>query len=1201
MPSLHDLGEFKSSFNELGDEQRTLIEMGLSRDDLPLPAHEPAIIPDSSQEGEAEPRQTEFEGDTQNQDTIDFGDLGDILGSMDSENTEETAAMDQGDMDFGSFIDSIPDNFAEEEGSGEPEDFATEEGSGEILEDFALDELPAEDLASGELPSEDFSSEDFSSEDLPSDDFTSNDFSSDEFASEDFSPGNLPSEDFPSEDFPSEDFALEDFASGELPSDDFSSEDLPSNDFTSNDFSSEEFASEDFASNDFSSEDFASEDFAEEVLEEFPEGTEEEIPEDSSLPTELLDGFADEIEAERIPDDDSLAEDLEAGDFSEEASFDDDFGDAFKDTGLGNIDLESHPSLGMDDSLELLSEESILPSAPSMDETTEEAFEAAADDFDLGDMDFSAASTAEDFAETPPEAGGIDEGMAEFSDDENSFDLGGESQDFDSSAVLEEISGDSFDNFKLDTGALSGNFDIGGEDSIDFGDGFGKLEDFSAQGIEDVFSGKSPAAGTPGKGWGYGADEVEEIRLSNEDLENFNETLSSYPLNLRIACEELIAEQAVAPDLMSKLINLLIDGAPAKETASLAGQILGKTISIPRAFEKKTGEALEAEQSSFAYIFVHNFLPVFRLFLMVAMVLVSIGYLGWKFIYTPLRAERIYKLGYERIGAGEYGRANERFLEAFKIYPKKPWFFSYARAFREVRQYSLAEEKYEELLYFTASRNKRRIPDKTAVLEYADMETNVIGNYEKADEILRYNLLDYFPFDREGLLALGDNSLIWGEYEPSRMENAREYYATYMERYGRSDPLLERMLKYFIRTDDLGQVISLQDHFMGTKPRPISSETLAELGGYYLDKRIEKIQGVPNEYLEYIGGIREILLRAIQQNSMLPESYYQLARYYNYFENLYDERLTLDLAVRVFEAVREENPKRMRYHILTLGRYGEVLIRDKEFFSAEENLIKGINLFQDGLSRNLLKHSPEFGKLYADLGDLEYFIKEGDMANALNYYRLGEENFYAPPEIQYRMGAAHYQLRQWGPAQDRLYSAFRETQPNRRILYALGNVSYMRGNYSAAQGYYDRLLEILEDDRSRLPPISPTNNESELDLAERLMVVQNNLGVALEGLTERTGNSRYRSRAQGLYSDSARAWDILTRNPETMTRMLPAAGINAPGINPAYLNVQNNLHPVPDYQAHFFLRIDKDILEPSPWEDLAPFGYKLSEGLYSGR
>jgi hypothetical protein len=211
----------------------------------------------------------------------------------------------------------------------------------------------------------------------------------------------------------------------------------------------------------------------------------------------------------------------------------------------------------------------------------------------------------------------------------------------------------------------------------------------SLPGLDNAFSGKTPgaAARPPSGAPEIPGGEPEEIQLSDAEFEKLTDTLASYPLNLRIACEQLIAEEAVAPELMSRLVKLLTGGAPPRETAALAGKILGKTISIPKSFEKKTGEELETEQASFAYIFVHNFLPVFRLFMFVALVGVSLGYLVWTFIYLPMKAESIYKLGYDRIKAGEYSRANERFLEAFNIHEKKDWFYRYAEAFRDERQY----------------------------------------------------------------------------------------------------------------------------------------------------------------------------------------------------------------------------------------------------------------------------------------------------------------------------------------------------------------------------------------------------------------------------------------------------------------------------------------------------------------------------------
>jgi tetratricopeptide (TPR) repeat protein len=717
-----------------------------------------------------------------------------------------------------------------------------------------------------------------------------------------------------------------------------------------------------------------------------------------------------------------------------------------------------------------------------------------------------------------------------------------------------------------------------------------ELEEFSLTGIDDIFNKSSrEEAGAPGTGPQKEAvEKVEEILLNNEEVSQLQKTLASYPLNLRIACEEVIAEQVVVPHQMSSLVKLLVRGAPAKETASLVGKILGRTISIPKGFEKKTGEALELEQASFPYIFAHKFLPILRLVMFIVLTALSLIYLIYRFVFIPAQADSIYQAGYERIEAGEFARANDRFSEAFRMHPVKNWFYRYAEAFRDRRQYIYAEEKYDELLRYYPR-------DKKGALDYADLETNYLKNYSKADTIIRRNILDYSVDDREGLLALGDTNLAWGEIDDTRYEEARRAYARLLERYGWQDPIVERMMKYFIRTDDLGQVIPLQDYFLNSsQKRKISPETLAELGGYLLDKRFEEARGVPNEYLDRIDGIRDILLKAVVEDPSLPEAHYHLARYYSRYGYASDERQTLSMAVGAFDTAPEKSAKRVEYRIDALRRYAQVLINAREFFPAEEQITKGINLYEDGVSRRLLSPSPQFGRLYADLGDLEYFTKDGNMEAAIQYYSRSERSGWAPPEVQYRMGSAYYHLQQWGPALERFFNAAVEMPQNRQLLYALGNTAYMRGDYHTAQGYFTRLLDILDKDRTRFPLLSPNDTPEHMELAERLMVTQNNQGVTMEALAEQSGNNGYRSRALGLYAESARAWDAITRNPETMVRA-GAMALSTPGVNLAYLNSRNALNPVPDYEPQIYLHIDKDIFESSPWESLAPADYRLSD------
>ncbi|MDR0390126.1 MAG: tetratricopeptide repeat protein, partial [Spirochaetaceae bacterium] len=848
-----------------------------------------------------------------------------------------------------------------------------------------------------------------------------------------------------------------------------------------------------------------------------------------------------------------------------------------------------------------LSPEDEALSPPEGEESAEDASDGF-DDFSIPDFDGTDDPLLAETAEASPEefADGALAGEESLGGEEppgeESFELGGEAS--------QDALSDSFDSFNPD--GSSADFGMTDADlSLDattFSEP-GDMDEFSLSGVDDVLADTAPRAAQSGTRPRLEASgDVEEIQLSQEELEKLEATLASYPLNLRIACEELIAEQAVAPDMMSALIKKLTGGAPPRETASLAGKILGRAIPIPRGFEKKSGAELEAEQASFAYIFVHNFLPIFRIVALCGLLLLSVGYLVHQFIIVPIQADNTYKRGYSRIEAGDYTQANVVFEVALRIRRIKKWFFRYAEGFRDARQYLDAEKKYDQLLYYYPR-------DKQGALDYADLETNYLMNYQKADAILRHNILDYSLDDREGLLARGDNQLAWGdngmtddgkelppEEKAQHYEAARNDYARLMERYGEKDEYLERMLKFFIRTDQLGQVLPLQLHFMANRRSKISAVTLTELSGYLLDKRLEETSGVPDENISRIEGLRDLLLRAINADPAYPEAHYQLSRYYSHYGSTAEERRALENAVRAFDISAENSRNRISNRIETQRRYAWLLTLDGELFPAEEQLVKGINIFEDALRRNLLSRSPRYGRIYADLGDLEYFKKDGNMAAALRYYDEAERSGWAPPEILYRTGAAHYQRQEWQAALEKFFAASSAMPFNRRILYALGNASFQRGDYYAAEGYYTRLLDILDAERNRFPLLQPQERPEHMELAERLMVLRNNLGVTMDALAGRTGNPAYRPRALALYAESARAWDALTRDSRTMVRMSPENS-SGPGLNLAFLNSQYSLHPVPDFSPEIYTHIDKDVLEASIWERIAPPAYGLSAAI----
>jgi tetratricopeptide (TPR) repeat protein len=668
----------------------------------------------------------------------------------------------------------------------------------------------------------------------------------------------------------------------------------------------------------------------------------------------------------------------------------------------------------------------------------------------------------------------------------------------------------------------------------------------------------------------------------------------------------------------------------------MAGKILGRIIAIPKGFEKKTGEALEAEQASFRYIFIHTFLPMFRLFVAIAILTASVFYLAYQFIVIPLYAKSIYNRGYRLLNNGSFQQAKERFDDAFSLWQDKEWFYRYALAFENYRQYDAASEKYDELLFFYPMDRKRLIEflvrenqaksmngdytlkrvldytdqdikgprDKKGVLLYAAMETRR-GNYAKADTILRRKYLDYAE-DRDVRLALGDNALLWGDEDPSRYEYARESFALLLEKR-QTDPVLERMLLYFMRIDSLKEVLPLQNYFMASPKRTISAAALSELGGYLLDKKFEVVEGVPDEYLENIQGIRDVLFRAAStaaqgkapdtDRSSLPITYYHLARYYNFYGNEEEEQQVLKAALDIFEATQEESPKRLRYWIDARRRYAQYLTNKRLFFQAEEQLAKGIERYKNSLKRDRLDKytsSPEFGGLYAELGDLMYFTRTDGQNRALEYYNDAERIGWKTPEMVYRMGASHYRLEQWEPALARFYEVYSEAPLNKRILYALGNASYQRGDYFAAQSYYTRLLNLLDTERNRFSLVSSNNTTDQLDLAERIVVARNNLGVTFEALTTHSGSPAYRSQALRYYAESSLAWESIARDRQTMVRPF-VKDYATPGINLGFLNSRNALYPRLDYEPQLYIFIDKDIQDNSFWENMVPSPTYLSD------
>lgn len=712
---------------------------------------------------------------------------------------------------------------------------------------------------------------------------------------------------------------------------------------------------------------------------------------------------------------------------------------------------------------------------------------------------------------------------------------------------------DGFDGFSLDEDFLKKSIEeaIPGTDEFNI-PGFSDFTSAPAR----VSLSELPAAVSAKKS----AKKEIPMEISESDFQKFLEELSYFPLNLRIAIEEFLSGAAGSELQKMELVHHVITGHPVKKIARSLEHYLDRPIPIPRDYERKTAEDYEREKSSLRYIFFNKILPVAILASIITVLAACTAYLSWQFIYRPIAAENRYKRGYAALQDERYSQSIDLFDEAVRIWEKKNWYFTYARGYKDKKQYISAEMMYERIL------NRYR-NDKEAGLEYAEMLRTDLRNFEKAETILKRRLLDFHVNDADGLLLLGDTYLDWAEEEPGKYENALATYSRLVELYGQKDPYLARLMRYFIRTDNLKEVLPLKEHFTDKRAK-IGASDLVELGGYLLEKRYSPKPG-DNEYLRsQIEDVRSLLERAVKADKSSPEAHYNMGRFFIYNYNNDAASASLQNALAAFKNARTMSPVRALSHVDTYRLLGEMHADEKEYLKAQGMYLDGMALYEDLRANRAVKRSQKVGQLYADFADIDYFISN-DLDSAYANYSKAVEELNGTPSVRYRIGYIQYQKQDFERAMETFNIVHAEMPDDKNLMFSYANTLFRRENYYAAQAYYERLQEMLEAERIRKGILFPQVREDHGSFVEDYMRNANNLGVALERLSSRTGDSQKNARALALFAESNRAWDALTRNQQTMVR--------AQGSNLAYLNMQNMTHPRPDFNPEIYSSIAKTL------------------------
>ncbi|MCR5436046.1 MAG: hypothetical protein K6E97_03170 [Treponema sp.] len=922
------------------------------------------------------------------------------------------------------------------------------------------------------------------------------------------------------------------------------------------------------------------------------------VPSDSDADFELPQtGDAGEVSDFDIPADMELGADFSSEEKS--SSFDSDFGST---AGLDDFNISNEPLPQMDfdkdenleaglDDINLSDfgiEQTPPPSDDALDTSFEESAPETAEDFSdaVSSMDdFSSEPAGEDFnAEMPADGFGSDDfeqtdsGLSDFGPDFSDGSDEAENPEIDENAPVEVFDTTGMDE-DIDFGIKDTDSQLKGDADFDLGssDEFAmEGSDFEIPGFSDVDTATDTPKNPPKNAnldipdFG-GAVKGEKGKLppntlSDEQYKQFLKNFSNYPLNVRLAFENLIVQDEFTDDAEFEIIEKILNKAPARQVASLLEKMLDISIPVPRDFEHRTAEEYEEYKKSLSYQLRNKVIPL----ALAGIVAVILAWGLFKFtkncIVNPIRASKLYKEGYVMLQADEYPQSELKFENAASILMKKKWFFKYARGYRNKKQYQRAEKKYKEILHYFNH-------DKNAGLEYADMELYDLENYDLAEEIVRREVLDYHINDKDGLLKLGDILLEYGTEKnlPDKLEDAKLQYLAFQDLYPKEKlPFNTRMMRYYIRTDNLAQVLSYKDMFIA-KEKNLSADDWTELSGYLLEKMYGNI-APSDEYLrDKIEDLRKMLVRAVSLNPENPIALFNLARYYINTNEVSNVEIVLKDAIEKFNKAVHLKKRDIYKYIDSYRLLGENYIKTQDYLRAQEQYSNGIELYTVEHESAAFEGNVNIGHLYADLADINYF-SAGDYENAELNYQKSVELGYDNPQIRYRLGYMQYKRNDYASALRSFIKAGEGNVKEKNLMLSMGNTLALRNDDYAAEGYYGQLIDKLDEEMIHNgDTLFPQSRPDDYDFVTTYLYAANNYGVVLYRLANRTGDSSKNAQAIVQLQQSLRAWDALTRNQNTMVRM--------EGSNLAEQNIKYITHPVSDFEPSIYIEIPKTLTD----------------------
>ncbi|MCX8058807.1 MAG: hypothetical protein N3A58_05290 [Spirochaetes bacterium] len=619
-----------------------------------------------------------------------------------------------------------------------------------------------------------------------------------------------------------------------------------------------------------------------------------------------------------------------------------------------------------------------------------------------------------------------------------------------------------------------------------------------------------------------------DIELTDDDLEAIKTALKTYPVWLSKNIKNLILNDALSPDELKTLLDMLITFAPYKSVVNY----LEKTLNI-----KVTPEAEVEEQiyipSQFEILWPYIKWTAISFFtLMIFLVLF------YFYIYIPQEAKKYYQIGYQALKEEKIEKAMENFRIATKtkLYPE--WILKYADELINRKYFNIAIDilKNPGLVFY---------PDD---IRFYFKISDALFEMGKTDEALKQleSLYANVKFAKDPRLYLEYAK----KYE--RLGNYKDAIIVYQDGnrvIGERIEFLLGILKNYVQLKDL-KSSDIYYNKIKKKDKNFIDEVVFTEYAFLLMRNNYDTEG------------KEIVELVLKKRKEYPKAYYFLGVYYIKRKDVNLSMKNLQIAERLVKTNKAtENLLPYIYNL-----QGEIIInfgyqgyKDSSLASEKFNLA--------------ISEDKTFAKAYYNLGKIMYF-EINDYKKAYEYMKLAKNYGYSSDYLDYILGWIEYQLGNYLDSLKTFIFLHNKYLDNVNLKHALG-LNFIKLNQpELAIGYFQAAIGYWELNKYKVKKIDISNPDVRNTLLN-LASLYNNIGVAYYNLYKETKNKDYANQALKYFLKSKEEYSWLN----------PNAVVNSE----SYINSLSVLHP--DIKRDLFLMDSFQYFPKSIFEENDIFYY----------